>query len=89
VLVDTGSGQVVGGNCEQVGVGRPAGLVCDDPATITVQFVGIPDVFPLSAFVCHAPEGEETSQPLPPAPITQEDEQESESGEITQTFEIS
>jgi hypothetical protein len=86
VLVDPSSGQVVGGNCDQAGVGAPTGLVCDDPATITVQFVESPDVFPLSAFVCHAPE--EEPEPLPPAPITQETEQEAESGDIDQSFEV-
>jgi hypothetical protein len=52
---------------------------------------GIPDI-PLSAFVCSVPVEEEaqtSSAPSSPAPITQESEQESEAGEIDQSFDVS
>jgi hypothetical protein len=67
-------------------------LVCDDPATLFLRLLegGVPDV-PLSAFVCSVPV-EEKAQPSSsssPAPVTQEGDQESESGEIDQSFEVS
>jgi hypothetical protein len=71
---------------EQLG-GPPAGLVCDIPVTLFV--VGGPE---FEAFLCRTQEEEAEKQqtpPLDPAPVTQEGEQESESGEIDQTFEIS
>ena len=86
VLVDPNTGPV-GGNCDQVGVGRPVGLVCDAPATITLQFVGSPDLFELSAFVCHEPE-EGTKHASSAALVPQESEQGSESGDIDQSFEV-
>ncbi len=43
----------------------------------------------LSAFICSVPGEEEEAQPSSPVPITQEGEQESEAGEIDQTFEVS
>jgi hypothetical protein len=89
LFVDFVSGPTAGGTCTFEHFGRPGGnFVCDDPTTLFIRFVGagIADI-PLSAFVCSVPV--EEPQPLPPAPITQESEQESESGEIEQTFDIS
>jgi hypothetical protein len=94
VIVDPNTGpRPVGGNCEQTGFGAPAGLVCDSPATITLEFQGIPGAsFPLSAFVCHAPEDKGESQhqqhQQTAAPVTQGNEQDADSGDVDQSFEV-
>jgi hypothetical protein len=72
---------------EQLG-GPPAGLICDIPVTLVV--VGGPE---FQAFLCRTQEEEAEQQQDPAAPaatpITQEGDQESESGEIDQGFEVS
>jgi hypothetical protein len=50
---------------------------------------GIPNDVPLSAFVCSVPVEEEAQPSSSPAPVIQEGDQESESGEVDQTFEVS
>jgi hypothetical protein len=88
LFVDFVSGPTSGGTCTFEHLGRPGGnFVCDDPTTLFIRFVGggIADV-PLSAFVCSVPE---EVQPSSPTPITQEGEQNSESGEIDQSFGVS
>jgi hypothetical protein len=89
LFVDFVSGPTSGGTCTFEQFGRPGGnFVCDDPTTLFIRFVGagIADI-PLSAFVCSVPV--EEAQPSSSAPITQEGEQDSESGEIDQDFEVS
>jgi hypothetical protein len=86
-------GPISGGTCDFEGFGRPGGnLVCDDPTTLFLRpppGSGIPDDVPLSAFVCSVPVEEEEAQPSSsPTPVAQEGEQESESGEIDQDFEV-
>ena len=88
-----GEGPVSGGTCTFEHFGRPGGsLVCDSPTTLFLRFLGqeIPDI-PLSAFVCNAPveEAQPSSAPSSPAPVIQESELDSESGDIDQTFEVS
>jgi hypothetical protein len=90
LIVDFENGPTSGGTCDFEHLGRPGGnLVCDDPAKLFIRPLGgeIADI-PLSAFVCSVPI-EEEAQPSSPAPVTQEGEQESESGEVDQSFEIS
>ena len=86
--------------CEFQQVGPPADLVCDIPTTVTIGRTG-----PFQAFECHAPEPtpEPTQEPTQEpdarqqqpgaagggAPITQEGEQEAESGDIDQSFDVS
>ena len=92
LFVDAVSGPTSGGTCTFEQFGRPGGnLVCDDPTTLFIRFVGagIADI-PLSAFVCSVPVDEEAQQSSSaPAPVTQEGDQESEAGEIDQSFEVS
>jgi hypothetical protein len=80
--IDTSTCQI-----EQRG-GPPAGLICDIPVTLFV--VGGPE---FRGFLCRTEDDVEEEpqsqpQPLPPAPITQEGEQDSESGDIDQSFEV-
>jgi hypothetical protein len=92
LFVDFVSGPTSGGTCTFEHLGRPGGnFVCDDPTTLFIRILGqeIADI-PISAFVCSGPvdEEQEAAQPSP-APITQEGDQESEAGEIDQSFEVS
>jgi hypothetical protein len=86
-------GPTSGGTCTFEQFGRPGGnLVCDDPTTLFLRPpAGSPilDDVPLSAFVCSVPVEEEAQPSSSPAPINQEGDQESESGEVDQTFEVS
>ena len=74
---------------EQLG-GPPAGLICDIPVTLVVPNEGPT----LSGFLCRTLEDTEkekdkaAQQQLSPAPITQEGDQESESGEVDQSSEV-
>lgn len=68
---------------EQLG-GPPAGLICDIPVTLFV--VGSPE---FEAFLCRTQEeAEQQQQLLDPAPVTQEGEQEAESSNVDQSFEV-
>jgi hypothetical protein len=90
LFVDGVTGPTSGGTCTFERFGAPGGdLVCDDPTTLFIRILGegIPDI-PISAFVCSAPE-EESQPPAVGGPITQETEQDSEAGEINQSFEVS
>jgi hypothetical protein len=88
-------GPISGGSCTFEHFGRPGGnLVCDDPTTLFLRpppESEIDEEVPLSAFVCSVPVENEAQQPSPssPAPVTQEGDQESEAGEIGQSFEVS
>ena len=89
VLVIGPDGPTSEGTCTFEHFGRPGGnFVCDDPTTLFLRPLGggIADV-PISAFVCSVPV--EEAQPSSPTPITQEGEQESEAGEVDQSFEVS
>jgi hypothetical protein len=70
--------------CRFVGEGNvvPADLICDVP--VTFEFEGEPLI---DGFQCRTVE--EAAEPLPPAPVTQEGEQDSESGEIDQSYDVS
>ena len=94
LFVDGVTGPTSGGTCDFERFEAPGGnLVCDDPTTLFIRLLGggIADI-PISAFVCSVPV-EEAAQPSSatssPAPITQEGDQESEAGEIDQSFDIS
>jgi len=88
------SGPIAGGTCDFEQFGAPGGdLVCEDPTTLFLRPLGagIADV-PISAFECSVPVEEDqpsSTTTSSPAPVTQEGDQESESGEIDQTFDIS
>jgi hypothetical protein len=71
--------------CHVIDVGNvvPADLICDVP--VTFEFEGEP-VF--DGFQCRTVE-EAVAEPLPPAPITQEGEQDSDAGEIDQSYDVS
>jgi hypothetical protein len=93
LFVNGETGPTSGGTCDFERFGEPGGnLVCDDPATLFIRLLGgeIADI-PISAFVCSVPvdEAEEAQPSSAPAPVTQEGEQESEAGEIDQTFDVS
>ena len=66
-------------------------MVCDNPTTLFLRFLegDIADI-PLDAFVCSAPEDEEESQQhqQTAAPVTQGNEQDAESGDTDQSFEV-
>ena len=79
--------------CEFERFGEPGDLICDIP--VIFEIFGIPI---LEGFQCRTLEEEEAKPPAPaplapaplaPAPVTQESEQESDSGEIGQSFEVS
>jgi hypothetical protein len=92
LFVDGVTGPTSGGSCDFERFGGPRGnLVCDDPTTLFIRIVGggIPDI-PISAFVCSVPvEEEQEAHPSSATPVTQEGEQQSESGEIDQSFDVS
>jgi hypothetical protein len=74
--------------CDFEQVGQPAGLVCDIP----VSFTAGGEPIPVTGLVCRTPttaSAGTAEEPLPPAPVTQEGEQGSDSGEIDQSFEVS
>lgn len=89
------------GNCDVTSLGgSPSGLVCETPTTVTAT-TGLVPVFVLQGFICSAPVAPPADAPPAEAsgsgggeggaaaPITQEGEQESEAGEIDQSFEVS
>ena len=91
VLFIGDEGPISGGTCDFERFGSPGGnLVCDEPTTL---FLGPPpdaeidENVPLSAFVCNVPVENEAQPSSSPAPVTQEGDQESEAGEIDQSFE--
>jgi hypothetical protein len=92
LIVDFQNGPTSGGTCTFEQLGRPGGnLVCDDHTTLFLRPLGggIADI-PLSAFVCSVPVEEEPQPPSSsPTPVTQEGDQESESGEVDQSFDVS
>jgi hypothetical protein len=89
-----GDGPISGGTCDFERFGSPGGnLVCDEPTTLFLRpppEAEIDDDVPISAFVCSAPiEEAQLSSSSSADPVTQEGEQESESGEVDQSFEVS
>jgi hypothetical protein len=72
--------------CRNIGLGNqvPADLICDVP--VTLEFRGEPLIPGLTVYQCRTVE---EAEPLPPAPITQEGEQDGESGEIDQSYDVS
>jgi hypothetical protein len=93
LFVDGVTGPTSGGTCDFERFGAPGGnFVCDDPTTLFIRIIGggIADI-PISAFVCSVPEEEDaqTASSSSPAPVTQEGDQESEAGEVDQSFDIS
>jgi hypothetical protein len=92
LFVDGVTGPTSGGTCDFERFGAPGGnLVCDDRTTLFIRLLGggVADI-PISAFVCSVPEEDaQTSSSSSPAPVTQEGDQESESGEVDQSFEVS
>lgn len=74
--------------CRNIGLGNqvPPDLICDVP--VTLEFAGEPLIPGLTVYQCRTEE-EAVAEPLPPAPITQEGEQESEAGEVDQSFDVS
>jgi hypothetical protein len=83
-------GPITGGTCTFEHFGRPGGnLVCDEPTTLFLRpppDSEIDDDIAISAFVCSVPVEMQSSSP---APVTQEGDQESDSGEVGQSFDVS
>jgi len=71
-------------SCTVIGVGRPEGLICDIPVTVVLPG-GIP--LPIDVFQCRTPE-EQPSGAGASLEVTQESEQDAESGDIDQSFEV-
>jgi hypothetical protein len=73
--------------CRFIGLGNqvPADLICDVP--VTLELAGEPLIPGLTVYQCRTVEEEAPAEPLPA--LTQEGEQEGESGEIDQSYDVS